>query len=57
MSRQKYPQDVWHPAWSMWVLAKKRNLKCMEPEASLWEILPVIRNAKLQVEDLVLINA
>ena len=36
---------------------EEHNLKCMEPEASLWKILPVIKNAKLQVEDLVLINA
>lgn len=42
---------------SLWLAEEKQGLKCPEPEASLWKILPVVRCVKFEVEDSVLINA
>ena len=41
---------------SIQVVEEKLDLKCMETEASLGEILLVIRCVSLQVEDLILTN-
>lgn len=36
---------------SLWVVVEKSGLKCPEPKASLWKILPVMRGVKFQVQD------